>query len=71
MANGPGRGWHGDSAGHAAAGRIGGQKSGGNLRKIELKQVEQEAIAVAILPKTANAHKKLAALADKTHPGQL
>lgn len=41
------------------------------LRKIELKQVEQEAIAVAILPKTANAHKKLAALADKTHPGQL
>lgn len=33
MANGPGRGWHGDSAGHAAAGRIGGQKSGANFAK--------------------------------------
>lgn len=27
----PGRGWHGDAAGHAAAGRLGGQKSGGNF----------------------------------------
>jgi len=37
MANGPGRGWHGDSAGHAAAGRIGGQKSGGNFAKDRVK----------------------------------
>lgn len=28
----PGRGWHGDSAGHARAGRIGGQTSPGNFR---------------------------------------
>lgn len=33
MADSPGRGWHGDSAGHAAAGRIGGQKSPGNFAK--------------------------------------
>lgn len=33
MADSPGRGWHGDSAGHAAAGRLGGQKSPGNFAK--------------------------------------
>ena len=27
-----GKGWHGDSAGHARAGRIGGQKSSGNFK---------------------------------------
>lgn len=27
-----GRGWHGDSAGHARAGRKGGQESGGNFK---------------------------------------
>lgn len=30
---GQGRGWHGDSAGHARAGAIGGRKSGGNFKK--------------------------------------
>lgn len=29
---GPGRGWHGDSKGHAAAGRLGGQVSRGNFK---------------------------------------
>lgn len=29
----PGRGWHGDSAGHARAGALGGRKSGGNFKK--------------------------------------
>lgn len=29
----PGRGWHGDAAGHAAAGKVGGQKSGGNFAR--------------------------------------
>lgn len=33
MSDNPGRGWHGDSAGHAAAGRLGGQKSPGNFAK--------------------------------------
>lgn len=28
-----GRGWHGDSAGHARAGSLGGRKSGGNFKK--------------------------------------
>ena len=37
MSIGPGRGWHGDSAGHAAAGTIGGQKSGGNFAKDRTK----------------------------------
>ncbi len=37
MATGQGRGWHGDSAGHAAAGRIGGQKSGGNFARDRVK----------------------------------
>jgi general stress protein YciG len=27
-----GRGWHGDSAGHARAGRLGGQRSKGNFK---------------------------------------
>lgn len=27
-----GRGWHGDSKGHARAGRLGGQVSGGNFK---------------------------------------
>jgi len=30
--NSKGRGWHGDSAGHARAGRLGGQVSGGNFK---------------------------------------
>lgn len=29
--NGPGRGWHGNPEGHAAAGRKGGKVSGGNF----------------------------------------
>ena len=29
----PGRGWHGDSVGHARAGALGGQKSGGNFKR--------------------------------------
>jgi general stress protein YciG len=29
---GQGKGWHGNSAGHAAAGRLGGQVSGGNFK---------------------------------------
>lgn len=33
MAENPGRGWHGDSAGHAKAGRLGGKVSGGNFAK--------------------------------------
>ncbi|MGF7229258.1 MAG: general stress protein [Candidatus Saccharibacteria bacterium] len=37
MTTRPGRGWHGDSAGHAAAGRIGGQKSGGNFARDRVK----------------------------------
>lgn len=37
MSIGPGRGWHGDSAGHAAAGKVGGQKSGGNFAKDRTK----------------------------------
>ncbi len=28
-----GRGWHGDSEGHRRAGRLGGQKSGGNFKR--------------------------------------
>jgi len=32
MATGQGRGWHGDSAGHARAGRKGGRASGGNFK---------------------------------------
>jgi general stress protein YciG len=28
-----GRGWHGDTAGHARAGALGGRKSGGNFKK--------------------------------------
>lgn len=31
-AKGPGRGWHGDGPGHAAAGRRGGQVSRGNFK---------------------------------------
>jgi uncharacterized protein len=31
--SGPGRGWHGDPAGHAAAGRKGGSMSGGNFAR--------------------------------------
>ena len=30
---GQGRGWHGDSAGHARAGQKGGQVSGGNFAR--------------------------------------
>ena len=30
---GPGRGWHGDPAGHAKAGRKGGKASGGNFKR--------------------------------------
>ena len=32
MAERKGRGWHGDSAGHAKAGRKGGQASSGNFK---------------------------------------
>lgn len=32
MAQSKGRGWHGDPEGHARAGRLGGQKSGGNFK---------------------------------------
>lgn len=33
MSDNPGRGWHGDPAGHAKAGRLGGKVSGGNFAK--------------------------------------
>ena len=32
MAQGKGRGWHGDPAGHARAGRKGGKASSGNFK---------------------------------------
>lgn len=37
MADKPGRGWHGDSKGHARAGQLGGQVSSGNFAKDRAK----------------------------------
>ena len=33
----PGRGWHGDSAGHARAGKVGGERSPGNFKRDRAK----------------------------------
>lgn len=38
-----GRGWHGDPAGHARAGRLGGQVSGGNFKNRPSEEAREAA----------------------------
>lgn len=45
-----GKGWHGDSAGHAAAGRKGGKMSSGNFKNNPKRALEAGKVGGAISP---------------------